>query len=240
MAYIRSEHEVIADVLRRMNHDFLLENSCFFGGGTAIVLRYGEYRKSLDVDFLCYSQEGYRALRTAVTTGGPHALIPDDVEIAREHRTDGYGIRMFLRYKGQTIKFEIIKEGHIDITGEVDRDLRVPVLDATSMFATKLLANADRWKDRATAYRDAIDLGMLIVHHNTIPKEALDKAVAAYGTADIERGLAGAVNKLHEKENVRYVAEAMDMTVDAVETASSALRTVACKLYPKTDIAGRP
>ena len=240
MTYIRPEHEVIADVLRRMNHKILQDNKCFFGGGTAIVLRYGEYRQSLDVDFLCYSQEGYRALRTAVTTGGPHALIPNDIEIAREHKTDGYGIRMFLRHRGQPIKFEIVKEGNIDISGAVDANLGVPVLDPVSMFATKLLANADRWADRSTAYRDAIDLGMLVKNHKAIPKESLEKALKAYGEPTIAWGLVGAVNKLSEKENMRYAAEALDMTVDAVETAANALRRQACKLLPKADIVGRP
>lgn len=38
----------------------LLESSrCYFGGGTAIVLMYGEYRLSLDVDFLCSDVDGY-------------------------------------------------------------------------------------------------------------------------------------------------------------------------------------
>lgn len=223
-----------------MDHKILLENRCYFGGGTAIVLLYGEYRKSLDVDFLCYSQDGYRALRTAVTTGGPYALIPGDVEIAREHRTDGYCIRMFLRHRSQTIKFEVIKEGHIEGTGGVDPELGIPVLDLTSMFATKLPANADRWKDKATAYRDAIDLGMLIVHNNSIPEVALEKAISAYGAVDIECGLVGVVNKLHKREIVHYVAEMMDMTVDTVETAANALRTVTCKMYPDAKIAGRP
>jgi hypothetical protein len=240
MTYIRPEHEVIADVLRRMDHKLLQDNKCFFGGGTAIVLRYGEYRQSLDVDFLCYSQEGYRELRTAITRGGPHALIPNDVEIAREHKTDGYGIRMFLRHQGQPIKFEIVKEGNIDVTGAIDPNLGVPILDATSMFATKLLANADRWADRSTACRDAIDLGMLIHHHNEILPEALGKAIKAYGEPTLGRGLIGAVNKLSDKETMRFVAQTLDMTVEDVEVAANALRLQVCKLLPKADIVGRP
>src|SRR5690606_19823155 len=132
-----------------------------------------------------------------------------DVEIAREPMKDQYGIRMFLRHQGQSIKFEIVKEGHIDVTGFTHPDLGVPVLDLTSMFATKLLANADRWRDKATAYRDAVDLGMLIVNQGTMPKEAIERAIQAYGAPDIERGLVNALNKLHEKQTVRYVAQTL-------------------------------
>lgn len=240
MIYIRPKHEVIADVLRRMDRKLLQDSKCFFAGGTAIVLRYGEYRDSLDVDFLCYSQEGYRNLRTAITERGPHALFPKDVEIARDHKADGYGVRMFLLPQGQKIKFEIVKEGNIDVTGTLDPNLGVPVLDAVSMFATKFLANADRWADRETAYRDAIDLGMLVKHHNGILKEGFSKAVRAYGVPTIERGLVGALNKLAEPENMHYAAKALGMTIDDVEVAANALKLQVCKMFPKAEIVGRP
>ncbi|MBM3349738.1 MAG: nucleotidyl transferase AbiEii/AbiGii toxin family protein, partial [Betaproteobacteria bacterium] len=29
-----------------------MAHQCFFGGGTAITLRHGEYRESVDIDFL--------------------------------------------------------------------------------------------------------------------------------------------------------------------------------------------
>ena len=41
----------------------LREINCLFGGGTAIALRYGEYRESVDGDFMVSNVASYRALR---------------------------------------------------------------------------------------------------------------------------------------------------------------------------------
>ena len=35
IAFKRKEHRVVAEVLRLMDHAFLMENKCWFGGGTA-------------------------------------------------------------------------------------------------------------------------------------------------------------------------------------------------------------
>lgn len=67
MAFLRQAHEKIVDVLRSMNCEMLLRSSCFFRGGTAIVLKHGEYRQSLDLDFRCADPDGYRDVRAAWT-----------------------------------------------------------------------------------------------------------------------------------------------------------------------------
>ena len=41
----------------------LRSHHCYFGGGTAIVLRHGEYRESADIDFLVSDIAAYRSLR---------------------------------------------------------------------------------------------------------------------------------------------------------------------------------
>ncbi len=78
MAFIRLEHKNISEVLAGMNQDRLLENKCFFGGGTAIVLKLDEYRLSLDIDFLCDQTDGYREIRNALVSIAPTfwMLIP--------------------------------------------------------------------------------------------------------------------------------------------------------------------
>lgn len=43
----RPHHQRIALVLESMDSDLLREYRCFFGGGTAIALRYQEYRESV-------------------------------------------------------------------------------------------------------------------------------------------------------------------------------------------------
>jgi hypothetical protein len=40
-------------VLSALDGDLLREVNCLFGGGTAMALRFGEYRESVDMDFWC-------------------------------------------------------------------------------------------------------------------------------------------------------------------------------------------
>ena len=53
----------MARVLEALDPELLLGSSCLFGGGTAIALLHGEYRESIDLDFLVSSRAGYRSLR---------------------------------------------------------------------------------------------------------------------------------------------------------------------------------
>ena len=59
----REHHRRVASVLRALDARLLHAQQCLFGGGTALALRYGEYRESVDIDFLVSHREGYRALR---------------------------------------------------------------------------------------------------------------------------------------------------------------------------------
>jgi len=45
----RTHHRRVAAVLEALDAELLLSHSCLFGGGTAITLRFGEYRESLDI-----------------------------------------------------------------------------------------------------------------------------------------------------------------------------------------------
>ena len=59
----RTHHQRIAQVLAALDGTLLRRYQCWFGGGTAISLRMGEYRESIDIDFLVSDPEGYRELR---------------------------------------------------------------------------------------------------------------------------------------------------------------------------------
>ena len=80
----REHHRRIADVLTRLDADLLRSAHCLFGGGTAMALRYGEYRESVDIDFLVSDVAGYRKLRQRLTGplhqggfgAGPHLGVP--------------------------------------------------------------------------------------------------------------------------------------------------------------------
>ncbi|MFT7311546.1 MAG: hypothetical protein ACI853_002045 [Paracoccaceae bacterium] len=66
----RQHHNDILHALRSFDGDFLLDAECYFGGGTAITLNFYEYRESVDIDFLCASQECYRKPRAAFVSEG--------------------------------------------------------------------------------------------------------------------------------------------------------------------------
>ena len=87
-----------------MRTDFLMESQCWFAGGTAIVMKHGEYRLSLDVDFLCSSQVGYRHLREAVTSKGAAGIFEQPIKTLKDFRCDQYGIRTLLEIDGQPLK----------------------------------------------------------------------------------------------------------------------------------------
>lgn len=231
----RPEHRIIGEALALMDRDLLTANKCWFGGGTAIVMKFGEYRRSLDVDFLCADADGYRELRTHAVERGIRAFFPEPVEAVRDFQIDQYGLRTVVRLRGQPIKFEVIREGRIQLQGHFDNDLRVPTLVAADMFAEMLLANADRCQDRATAYRDAIDLGILLGIYGSIPAEALGKAQTAYG-ADIQNKVAWVTNKLQDRDELRNAAEALQMDPDVANKAISALRDEGIRLWPDAGI----
>ena len=59
----REHHQRIAALLNRLDEQSLLRCRCLFGGGTAIALAHGEFRESIDIDFICSSIDGYRHIR---------------------------------------------------------------------------------------------------------------------------------------------------------------------------------
>jgi hypothetical protein len=230
----RPEHRLIASALAGMDADLLVNARCYFGGGTAIVLQNREYRRSLDVDFLCADVAGYRELRSRVTDRGIVGLFRQPVRVVRDIRSDQYGIRAFLALDGLTIKFEIIREARISLSGLIDPDLCVPVLEPIDQFAEKLLANADRGLDASTAHRDAIDLGILCGAHGGLPEPAVGKAERAYGV-DIRRKLLSVLFVLDGEDTVRRVAKDLDMDVNVVISARNRLAAAVSEAFGTAD-----
>ena len=178
----RLHHRQVADVLSILDAPLLAEHNCWFGGGTAIVLANGEFRESVDIDFLVSDPKSYRELRQMVREHGLDALATRELDLGRTPCVDGYGIRTSLLVAGIAIKFQIIHEGRIDLdtptSGEEICGLQI--LTRTDQVATKLLANDDRWADTSTFSRDLIDLAMM--KPDTVAlKAGARKAVDAYG-----------------------------------------------------------
>lgn len=114
----RPHHQRVAFVLGALDADLLARSHCLFGGGTAIALRYGEYRESVDIDFLVSDIGGYRHLRQLLTgSQGLGALAHRGLQIQQsaELRADQYGIRSSVRVDDTEIKFEIVLEARIEL-----------------------------------------------------------------------------------------------------------------------------
>jgi hypothetical protein len=175
-------HQLVFQLLEALNGDFLSSVDCFFGGGTRIVLELSEYRESMDVDFLCSSRDGYRRLRNTITQQSLGELVTGDVPLMREVRADMYGIRTYFELDNQPIKFEIIFEGRISLTGKAIDKLPVMVLEPVSCFAEKFLANTDRGRDVSTRSRDLIDLAFMAASWQPESlRTGFDQAESAYG-----------------------------------------------------------
>jgi Nucleotidyl transferase AbiEii toxin, Type IV TA system len=218
-------HQRIAKLLSALDGAFLAKSQCYFGGGTAIALALGEYRESVEVDFLCASTDGYRALRATVFEGRLGAIAKEPLELMRDLRTDQYGIRTFIEIDSVAIKLEIVREARIELGGAMDSALGVPVLAREDLFAEKLLANADRSNDRATWNRDAIDLGMMVAHWGPVPDTAWMKSRAAYGPT-VDAALANASRRLDDATWLEACARAMHLRVDTTRRAIEALHSI--------------
>lgn len=179
-------HNLILKILNAVDSEFFARAGIYFGGGTFITFCYGEYRWSKDVDFICpvspENKEGYRELRERVFAHGHEGIFKDTSQITfpRELVANQNGVRQGIIVDDTLIKFEIVTEPRIQLGEPATYDwCPVLCLNVVDRFAEKLLANADRWSDRAIESRDLIDLAVLRYHHE-IPSEAIDKAESTY------------------------------------------------------------
>ena len=166
-----------------------------------MVLELKEYRESNDFNFLCSDRAGYRILRSTIKEDSLGAICARPLTLAREVRADQYGIRTVLRIGDELIKFEIVNEARIDLSGETVPSLHAPSLDRVCCFAEKILANDDRWNDESVLSRDIIDLAFMIEAWGVYPfREGLRKAHLAYGD-HIADSIRSAAMKLRDKKS---------------------------------------
>jgi hypothetical protein len=180
-----------------------MEHQCFFGGGTAIALRYGEFRESVDIDFLISDIGLYGKVRNDIRDHhdlSPLLLPGKTLELIRELRTDQYGIRTVIGIGEAKIKLEIISEGRISFDLPEPKEFidGIPSLTRLDSIASKLLVNSDRYADDSVYSRDLIDLAMM----KPTKKElhlAMEKAKKAYGDS-IQRDLVRSIDYLFQRE----------------------------------------
>lgn len=214
----RPHHQRIAHVLAALNGALLRQHGCLFGGGTCIALRHGEYRESVDIDFLVSDAAGYRELRQLVTgPQGLNALLRPGAEplaVGREVRADQYGLRTQVQMDGQLIKFEMVREARmaLEAPGNSDVICGIATLTLLDLAASKLLANSDRQADDGVFSRDVIDLAMMNLRLPLL-QAALAKAELAYG-ASVARDLAKAIDRLQDRAGwLERCMQAMAMTL---------------------------
>jgi hypothetical protein len=213
----REHHQHIHQVLLALDAAMLRSHHCYFGGGTAIALRHGEYRESVDIDFLVSDIDAYRSLRQLLQTQqgleclfgvgrGPLATVP-------EVRADQYGIRSRLPVATSNIKFEIVFEVRInfDEPGPEDQITGVTTLSEVDLAASKLLANVDRWADAGVYSRDVIDIAMLELSKAGW-EQAFEKAETAYGDA-VKRDVLKAVDTLKVSDRLAACLNALAVDV---------------------------
>ncbi|MBW0171521.1 MAG: nucleotidyl transferase AbiEii/AbiGii toxin family protein [Hydrogenophaga sp.] len=214
----RPHHQRIAHVLAALDGDVLHAFGCWFGGGTCIALRYGEYRESVDIDFLVSDAAGYRELRQRLTgAAGLNAVVragAQPLQTPREVRADQYGLRTAVHMDGQVIKFEIVREARIALEAPSQSDVvcGISTLTPLDMATSKLLANADRQADDGVFSRDVIDLAMMALPLPQL-RQAMAKAAEAYGPA-VARDLAKAIDRMQERAGwLERCMQAMAMTL---------------------------
>ncbi len=203
--FSRPHHQRIAHALQLLNARLLYENKCWFGGGTLIALRFGEFRESVDIDFLVSDVVCYRRLREMATAPGGMANVFQEEASQTigfgQVRADQYGIRTTIVVAGQPIKFEIVLEGRVELESPKSSDVicGVATLTKLDMATSKLLANSDRWGDDSVFNRDVIDLAMMGLSLSVL-RQAIAKAEAAYGKS-ILRDLGLAIGRVESRQN---------------------------------------
>lgn len=229
MKLIRPHHQAIWEVLQALDGDFLLAHNILFGGGTRIVMELGEYRESVDIDLFCVGRDAYRAARSSVTSSGFGSLFQSGKEPGlyqgREIRADRDAIRCMIEGHGRrALKFEIIHFDNDDIVADPRESLfPVPCVGKESCFTTKLLANADRFRD---SHKDLVDLCMMRREWGEMPEKVWQAAFNRYGERVVMRGLQQALELV-----IQNAGEAVERLVSQMkvepELADSLVRDTA-------------
>ena len=208
----RAHHQRIARILESLDPDVLRNHACWFGGGTAVSLRLGEFRESLDIDFLISAAMAFRSLRAhlrgAVDLGPLTRPGLAAFRLTRELRLDQYGIRGWVETDASPIKIEFVHEARVRLNSpnKPDHVCGIASLSWEDLTLCKLIANSDRWRDDITFARDVIDLA----HMHLLPRRlapALQRANDAYGD-HVATDLSHAIDALRERD--RWLQRCLD------------------------------
>lgn len=163
MAFLREKHNHISNVLCGIDRGFLNHAGCYFAGGTAIAMAFGEHRTSFDIDFLA-SFDAFNLIKQRIHSCGMTSFT-NEVSVIGDVIISRGMIKAILQYQNeQPIKFEIILEDNMPlnpVVGLIGKLPEVLTVSPSVMVAQKLMAFSDRGMDISVHHRDYWDLCVL-------------------------------------------------------------------------------
>lgn len=205
MAFLRQHHRLIARALENFNADYLRANRILFGGGTRIALELGEFRESVDIDFLCPDVDAYRAVRSEVSNVSLGRLVKQDFVYPKDIRPDRDAVRCFIRIEETAVKLEFVACADYPLNPSPAMPFGVPMIDRESCFAVKFLANADRCS--MMPFKDIFDLLAMYDAWRNHWQPGLALAYSVYSEKTVPGGLEKALSDLiRQPEKYRETA----------------------------------
>lgn len=157
-----------------LDHDLLKETDARFGGGTLVSMRHGEYRESVDVDFLLCKSRPFSAVKGQVRS-------ITDLKLAREPVVEKDAVRLWVEYEGRTVKIEFIHEQRFAF-GSPDNFCGINALNDMDLMACKLFAYSDRSIYAARPGKDISDILAVFRKYPEVMFPACMTVYAAYGS----------------------------------------------------------
>jgi hypothetical protein len=192
-------HRCLRALIDSLNAPFLAANDCFLSGATPIVLSLGEYRLADGLSLTCFTQDGYRHVREAVSQASLGPIFGQTIELAGPVRADRFGVRAYVMVESTPIHFELLKEGRFGRANLAGSLGAVPTLSRSDLFVERLLANADQYGSSTTINVPVVDLAMMVADWGAIPEEAWERAQRAYGPS-VTQAYAAAVMMLRDAD----------------------------------------
>jgi hypothetical protein len=181
MFHQREHHNIIQNILDCFDEEFLEKNNILFGGGTRISLELNEYRESIDIDFLCSTNDSYKAVREQSTNISLGNLLKHPVEFAKEIRLNRDAVRTVIKQGDHNVKLEFVNCNGYNLTKQNISPFNVPMIDHDGCFITKLLAHSDR--KYSPDRKDLFDILMMTKQWGGIGDEVWASCERIYGKA---------------------------------------------------------
>jgi len=181
VSWNREYHNRLWDILNALDLDRVHEVGLAFAGGTLCSMRYGEYRKSVDIDFFVEDNHfaAFTSFRKDIASKYPLFSREYDVVVKQN---DTHMVQFLLKPRSEPedvkrVKIEFVCSD-IPLAG---KELFRGILSLTpeASVACKLIAQVSRGRVPETKHKDLIDLLML---HANVPSDAFERGVETAST----------------------------------------------------------